>query len=190
MRRRQILGNRRRLAITAMVGLLPFLLSSCGGKDTSPARGCTTSGPGVIALNCFGDGRPDSGPPSQSCQASEYSYYNVNVQLDGSSGPGYVDDQTRYEIVFCTLQITNEAGDVLDDRSLVDSSGAAVCRSLPQIQDNIGVLNYSSCCRAGTKITFGLVADGADYLPLAQGTATATCAPGQVVSTDLVVEKI
>ena len=145
----------------------------------------------MIALGCFGDGRPDSGLHPQSCQASEYSYYNVHVLLDGSSSsPGYVDAQARFDIAFCTFKVANEAGDVLDERPLVDSSGAGACRALVQGQDDIGTLDYSSCCRAGTQITFGLVADDTALSPLAQGTAIATCAPGQVVATDLVVEKI
>jgi len=184
--RRRTLGNRTLLATTAIVGFLPLLLSSCGndgssGNDTSPARECMSSGPNSIPLACFGDGRPDHGPHSQSCQASQYSYYNVHVQLDPS-----LDQQTRDDIASCTLQITNEAGDVLEDRELVDSSGQAVCRLGPKMQDDLGVLDYSSCCGAGAQLTFRLVSDGMDASPLAQGAATAACAPGQVVLLDLV----
>jgi len=195
MMRRPILGNRMRLATTAAIGFLPFFLPSCG-NDTSPAlgnhttlaRGCVTSGPvsRQITLGCFGDGRPDHGPHYQSCQVSEYSYYNVHVQLDPS-----LDQGTTFQIGGCSLKIANEAGDVLEDRELVDSSGVAVCAP-GRTQDDIGVLDYSSCCRAGAQLTFGLVADSVDASPLAQGTATTACVPGQVVpvNLDLVVQKI
>jgi hypothetical protein len=145
----------------------------------------------MIFLGCFGDGRSDHGPHSQSCQASEYSYYNVYVRLDESaSDPGYVDYTTRVPIAGCTLKVTNQAGDVLEDRPLTDSSGIPVCREGDTPYD-MGILDYSSCCRAGTQFTFGLVAEKYDSTLLAQGTATATCTPGQVGPTiELVVEKI
>jgi hypothetical protein len=56
----------------------------------------------------------------------------------------------------------------------------------------MGILDYSSCCRAGMQLTFGLVAEKYDSTTLlAQGTAIAICTPGQVGPTiDLVVEKI
>lgn len=188
--RRLILGTRTRLTATAVVGLLPFLLSSCG-SDTAPARGCSSSGPAPISLACFGDGRPDHGSHAQSCQASEYSYYNVHVQLlvSGSS-PFYVDNATKLQIDSCTFKVTNEAGDVLEDRPLTDSSGIRVCRGGDTPYD-MGILDYSSCCRAGTQTTFALVADSVDLSPLAQGTATVPCLPGQILPMiDLVVEKI
>jgi hypothetical protein len=142
-------------------------------------------------LGCFGDGRPDHGPLSQSCQASEYSYYNLDVQFDSADIGGDIDVWTMEKIARCTLQITNEAGDVLEDRELVDSSGLPVC-NLGQTPYHPGVLDYSSCCRAGAQLTFGLVAENTDQSPLAlaQGTAVATCVPGQVVSIDLVAQKI
>jgi hypothetical protein len=175
--RRSIPGNRTQLATIAVIGFLPFLLSSC--DDTSSARECFE-----IPLGCFGDGRPDHGQYPQSCQASQYSYYNVHVLLDSS-----VDDVTRREIDSCRLQVANEAGTVLEDRALVKLSGAAACRA-PETPYDIGTLDYSSCCGAGAQLDFGLVADGLDASPLAQGTVAATCAPGQIVSIDLVVRKI
>jgi hypothetical protein len=180
--RRPIPGNLARLAATAFIGLVPFLLSSCGGNDTSPARGCSTSGSGIIPLGCFGDGRSDHGPHSQSCQASEYSYYNVHLQLDPNMG-----ESTRLEIADCTIQVTDEAGDVLEDRALLTFSGAAACAA-GQTPYDVGTLDYSSCCRAGALLHFELAADSMDSNPLAQGGARATCMPGQVERIDLVVQ--
>jgi hypothetical protein len=116
----------------------------------------------------------------------------VHLQLDVSpSGPGYVDNATKLEINRCTFTVTNQAGDVLEDRELVDDLGITVCRADRPIQDDMGILDYSSCCHAGTQITFGFVADSTNLVPLAQGTATVTCTPGQVGPTiDFVVEKI
>jgi hypothetical protein len=139
-------------------------------------------------LGCFGDGRPDHGPLSQSCQALEYSYYNLDVQFD-SADSGAIDVWTMEKIARCTLQITNEAGDVLEDRELVDSSGLPVCNGGLTAYD-LGVLDYSSCCRAGAQLNFGVVADSLEPAPLAQGTVSAACAPGTVAMLDLVMKKI